>query len=99
MTEEQILLLESAWDLEGFLGCLRDGEFDNDLYHEFILLLRSISFDEDALIPKKVITLLWYIPLFMDWQLERIQNVISSKDYNLKKTSIENELERILGVP
>ena len=99
MTEEQILQLESAWDSEGFLGHLRDGKFDNNLYQDFIFLLHSISFDEDALISKKIISLLWYIPLFMEWQRERVQNTISVNEYDLKRTSIANELERILGIP
>jgi hypothetical protein len=35
----------------------------------------------------------------MDWQKERIIKSISIVDYELKKTQIENQLERILGTP
>jgi hypothetical protein len=100
MTNEQIEQLNASWDLEsGFFGNLRERKFNNELFENFVLLLRSISFNEDELIPRRVVSLLWYIPLFMEWQKERVRNTISLSNYENKKTEIENELERILGVP
>ena len=99
MTKEQIQHLEFAWSFEGFLGQLRDGKFDPILYEEFITLLRSISFKGEDSILKEIVSLLWYIPLFMEWQCERVKDSISLKEYERKKTVIENELERILGTP
>ena len=75
------------------------GRFDNKLFTDFLALLQAISFGEEELIPRRVVSLLWYIPLFMEWQKERVEGAIGLKDYRNKKTLIENELERILGVP
>lgn len=100
MNNEQIEQLDLSWDIdEGFFGNLRQGKFDNGLFTNFMSLLKSISFEEDELIPRRVVSLLWYIPLFMEWQKERVAGTISLDDYNNKKTQIENELERILGIP
>lgn len=100
MTKEFISQLESTWDVDsGFFGKLRQGIFDKELYNEFIQLLRIFSFEDEELISSRIVSLLWYIPLFMEWQKERVQKTISIDEYNILKTTIENELERILGIP
>ena len=99
ITEEQVNKLDSSWDFdEGFFGKLRQGVFDDKLCDEFISLLYSIFIDDES-IPKHVVRLLWYIPLFMEWQKERVLANVSLVKYNLNKTEIENQLERILGIP
>ena len=101
MKLEEIEKLDLSWDYdEGFFGKLRQGIIDKNLYREFISLLTAISFEEDELIPRRIVSLLWYIPLFMEWQKERvILNKFDLTEYNTLKTQIENELERILGIP
>ena len=100
MNNEQIEQLDLSWDIdEGFFGNLRQGKFDNGLFTNFMSLLKSISFEEEELIPRRVVSLLWYIPPFMEWQRERVANTISPKDYNYKINEIHSELERILGYP
>lgn len=92
--------LNKCWDYnEGFFGKLRQGLFDEVLFKEFLKLLKEISFDGADCIPKNVVSMLWYIPLFMEWQKERISKVIDLIEYSSKKTQIENELEKILGTP
>jgi hypothetical protein len=100
MRQELISQLEAIWEVDsGFLYKLRQGIFDRELYNEFIQLLREISFEDEELISSRIVSLLWYIPLFMEWQKERVQKNISLNEYNILKTTIENELERILGIP
>jgi hypothetical protein len=99
MTSEQIEKLDLAWDFEGFFGKLRYGSFDKKLYNDFLQLLKGISFNDEDLIPKRVVALLWYIPLFMEWNMERVQHQVTSNEYFDLKTLIINELERIFGIP
>lgn len=100
MIQEIIKQLEDVWEVDsGFFWKLRQGKFDKELYNEFIVLLKSISFEDEELISSRAVSLLWYIPLFMEWQIERVQNDISPEEYRILKKNIENELERILGVP
>jgi hypothetical protein len=100
MTQGLIKQLEDVWKVDsGIFWKLRQGKFDKDLYNEFLVLLKSISFEDNELISRRAVSLLWYIPLFMEWQKERVQNNISPEEYSILKTNIQNELERILGTP
>lgn len=101
MGSDLIEELSRCWDLDdGFFGKLRQGVFDDNLYQDFLSLLRTISFEEDdELIPRGIVTNLWYIPLFMGWQKERVSDKLPPESYEFKKTAIENELERIFGIP
>ena len=100
MMEDNILQkLNDSWEYDsGFFGKLRQGYFDENLFSEFVDLLKSISFEEDF-IHRDIVRLLWFIPLFMEWQEERISSGININVYSNKRTLIENELLRILGNP
>jgi hypothetical protein len=63
------------------------------------MLLKSISFAEDELIPRRVVSLLWYIPPNMEWQRMRVMDTINSEDYSQKINQVHRELERLLGYP
>ena len=92
--------LEAAWDPDtGFLGCLRDGHFDRALFGDFVTTLMRVRVAEEALLPARFVTLLWFIPLFMEWQTERVTATCSPEEYGQARTRIENQLERILGFP
>lgn len=92
--------LEEAWEMEtGFLGCLREGIFDAVRYADFLVTLRQIQVEEHDLLPRRLVTLLWFIPLFMEWQTERVLTTISLEEYQAARTGVETQLERILGIP
>ena len=92
--------LEASWDPDtGFLGCLRDGIFDRALFGDFVTTLMRVRVAEEALLPARFVTLLWFIPLFMEWQTERVTATCSPEEYSLARTRIEQQLERILGFP
>ena len=68
ITQKQLTELDASWEIGvGFLGKLRDGRFDDKLYENFMRLLENINFEGDT-VPKRAVSLLWYIPLFMEWQ-------------------------------
>ena len=95
---EQLNELEASWEIGvGFLGKLRVGVFDQELCNRFIELLEAIDLEEE-IIPKRAASLLWYIPLFMEWQKDRLKSM-ETAEYAIRKTKIEGELERILGIP
>lgn len=72
-TEEWIRQLEAAWDLDtGFLGQLREGHFDVASAPRFMDLLRSIDLSREQSIDRRLVQLLWFIPTFMGWQVERV---------------------------
>jgi hypothetical protein len=92
--------LEAAWELEtGFLGCLRGGVFDRTLYGTFVTTLMRVKVEEGKLLPARFVTLLWFIPPFMEWQTEQITTTFPLEEYQLAKARIQQQLERILGIP
>jgi len=101
MIQDQILEeLENAWEIDvGFLGKLRNGVFDAESYDLFLSTLARIDFEEDELIAKRTVTLLWFINPFMEWQRERVCQNMTVKQYDEIIEGVYNQLERILGVP
>jgi hypothetical protein len=92
--------LEAAWEAEtGFLGRLRGGAFDRTLYGAFVTTLMRVQVEEDALLPARFVTLLWFIPPFMEWQTEQITTTVPPEEYQLAQARIQQQLERILGIP
>lgn len=87
-----IKLLVNEWDLElGSLGKLRSGTFDGEGFQRLHSLLESIEVKGSS-IDRRLVSLIWYIPLFMSWQIERVRE----KRGNVEE--LEDTIERILGV-
>ncbi|PLK42143.1 hypothetical protein [Emticicia sp. TH156] len=94
--------ISSAWEMDGFLGLLRDQILSFEKGNSFLLNLKEIDFDDTESIDKEYVRNLWYIPIFMEWKSLNLKDILASDDYkrfvNLK-SEILNELERILDVP
>lgn len=98
--ETIVLRLDQEWDFEGFLGGLREGRFPPSEGERFLGFLRSIRIEEDAMLPKRFLSLVWYIPSFLDWQLERVEEQGGDVTaYKVLVTKIVNVLEEVLGIP
>lgn len=99
-SEQLVLYLERQWDDGGFLDAVRGGVFDREAASGFIESLRKVSIEED-LVPKRLVSLLWYMPLFLNWQAERVTEIsdVSSSSYRQFVTAVENVLEDVIGVP
>jgi hypothetical protein len=102
MTQDDELLisgLESDYDQNsGFLGLLRAGHFDSLALGRFFRLLESIDLGTGEPINRRVVALLWYIPLLMQWQHGRFE-ADERKALNAATDRVISELERILGLP
>jgi hypothetical protein len=99
--ENEIDALESEWWPEdGFFWRVRQGEFIASEFERALKKVSAFSIAEDADVPRRLISLLWYIPLFMQWQTERLQeNKCDVTAYAKAITTMTNEIERLLGVP
>ena len=98
--ETLISRLEDQWDIDGFLGNVRQGIFSPEDGRGFLALLNEIKLDANAQIPKRLLSLLWYIPSFLEWQKERVEEKGGDKKaYERFVTEVHNTLERVLGVP
>jgi len=67
---------------------------------EFIDLLRSISIKEDELVPMRLVSLLWMLAAFLEWQTKSISEKGGDiKAYEDFVNEVETVLEEVLGVP
>jgi hypothetical protein len=92
--------LDADWDTDGFLGQLRTGAFEQGNAARFLKLLRSIDIPEDAMVPKRVLSLLWYLPSFLVWHRGRVTEQGGDiAAFDLFVADVHNALEDVLGVP
>ena len=93
--------LEREWDLEqGALGRLRTGILDVDGLNRLRETLSTIDFENGIWQNRRVISLLWYIPLFMHWQRDRFAGDDEEIQFLDRITNeITAILEKLLGIP
>lgn len=98
---QAILDIEKEWDIPlGCLGRLRSGEFDRDGFLRLKNILNSIQVHEDMVFERRFISLTWYIPLFMSWQIDRVaKNGGDTEELKKSIDQLENALENLLGTP
>ena len=92
--------LDFEWSEEGFLGRLRTGSFVPTDAARFLSLLKDIRIPDGALVPKRALSLLWYLPSFLMWQRDRVAarggDVVA---FDRFITDVHSVLEDVLGVP
>ena len=98
--EQMIEYLDCAWDRDGILGQIREGKFSPEDGDKFLLTLKGMRVNDDALLPKRLVSLVWYLPSFLDWQSKRVEEKGGNlESYKHFVTLVLNALEDILGVP
>jgi hypothetical protein len=97
--KRSIVAIEQEFDdQEGFLGLLRGGHFDTRSRDRFLGALREVDPGSGSTLDRRLVSLLWYLPLLLSWQEERLgQDELAA--LKAVEDSVINELERILGVP
>lgn len=64
--DKDIDALEKEWSPEdGFFWSLRQGQFSPGAFERALNTVSGIRIDEDAILPRRIVSLLWYIPIFM----------------------------------
>lgn len=98
-----IKMLEGEWSQDhGFFGKARMGVFDEESSKRIETILGDIEthLQNDAYLSRRLVTLIWFIPLFMEWQIERIREKGGDveKFCQFRKTC-DNLVFRILSLP
>jgi hypothetical protein len=96
-----IFELERFWEApNGYFYRLRQGDYDPQGAAAVDKLLNSIEVSEDSELPRRLVSLAWYIPMFMEWQIERVEK--AGVDTVALRRDIDRLLaavEKLLGVP
>lgn len=97
---EIIEKLEAEWDTNGFFDRVRNGDYDAIRGQAVLAVLRAIKIGDEDVVPKRLVSLLWYLPSFLSWQTERIAERGGDRAaYGRFVTEVENILQDVLGVP
>lgn len=93
--------LEAEWEKPGgFLGNLRVGQFDPNGVARLLGILGRVNVVNEILISRRLVSLIWYIPIFMTWQRERVSaGGVNAEVYEIAINQVETLVEKILGVP
>jgi hypothetical protein len=93
--------LENEWDIQyGFLGQLRQGIYSEESFERLIKLIKELDTPNENVVNRRLVSLLWYIPIVMNWQKERfIKNNIPFDKLEKSINQIINLLENYLGIP
>ncbi|MFE5007595.1 MULTISPECIES: hypothetical protein [unclassified Streptomyces] len=93
--------LDLAWDAEdGVLGKLRDGRFDAALAEGYVRLLHGIEIEEGAALHADFVRLVWFAPLFSEWQIPRVAaNGGDAQEASNFSDKIRERVMELLGAP
>ena len=79
---------------------IRQGTFDKSHFNRALSQIASVPTPNGEPLPARLVSLLWYVPIFMEWNRDRVkENSGDMKEFQLCQTKLTNEIERILGVP
>jgi len=99
VSQSLIRRIDKHYELEsGFLGRLRSGAFDAIEAADLLAALRELDLGDEVDVNRRLVSLLWYMPLFIEWQERRVPE---SNQLALRTVlnEVTTELERVLGVP
>lgn len=94
--------LEALWDEpDGALYRLRQGEFTDEAESVVLSVLRTVELSTaDEVAFRRAVSLIWYMPLFIGWQVERVaERGGDAAQLSRFRSLVTNEVERLLGVP
>jgi hypothetical protein len=93
--------IESEWEPDtGFFWSIRQGEFRKADYERTLAKFIAVPRSSDKLVSARLVSVLWYVPIFMQWQMERVRERGGDvAAYTQAMNSLTAEVERILGVP
>jgi hypothetical protein len=92
--------MEVEWDEGGFFEKIRNGNYDSSRANYIIDLICSLETNGQDFLPKRLISLIWYIPIFLDWQVDRVtEQGGDTIAFDKFRTNILNKLQDALGVP
>jgi hypothetical protein len=101
--ETALTKLDQEWELEtGFFGRLRSGFFNPQEVERILEILRAIEESVQGLemLDRRLVELVWHIPVYMGYQRERVQKLGGDiEEFDNAIDDIQAILDRILGLP
>lgn len=98
---ENLAAIEAAWEPDdGAMWKLRQGYVDAQEIEALLRLLESIEVAEDDMLPRRFVSFVWYLPIFFEWQRERVaERGGDMKAFQVLSNRVVAVVQRVLGVP
>ena len=78
----------------------REGIVDAAGLERLICLLDEIDLGDATEVDRRLVSLLWFMPLFMEWQHQRVEDRGGDRLVLERATNrVHDSIERILGIP
>jgi hypothetical protein len=93
--------LEKSWDPDdGVFARLREGVLDTDGLENVANRLEAIKVPENSDLPRRFVSLVWFIPIFFEWQRERVREQGGDmEDFARLQNRLTGVVQGLLGVP
>jgi hypothetical protein len=100
LSNADLAAIEAAWEPDGVMWKLRQGEVDTAKIEALLCLLEAIQVGEDDLLPRRFVSFVWYLPIFFEWQRERVaERGADIQAYQVLSNRAVAAVQRLLGVP
>jgi hypothetical protein len=101
MDQDLIAELERYWEPDdGVFWKLRAGVLDTAGLEEVAKRLEGLTVSEEGELPRRFVSLVWFIPIFFEWQRERVQERGGNmKDFAVWQERLNGAVQEVLGVP
>jgi len=101
--EEFIKILNESWEIDnGFFYELRNLKFNYNKGQQLYSSIVDFKLGDELLISRDLVRLIWYIPIYMEYQKETLKTRLKDVQYNkfvILSNKIQKEVERLLGYP
>ncbi|HLY73918.1 MAG TPA: hypothetical protein VKU80_07335 [Planctomycetota bacterium] len=96
-----ILALEGEWsEPHGFLYTIRQGTFSAAQAESLLKTLGDIKAGDKQVLERRLVSLVWYLPIFMSWQKVRVLEAGGDGTaYDRLTNQVLGLIQEILGVP
>jgi hypothetical protein len=101
LDNESIEQLECFWEPDdGVFWKLRQGILDSAGLQEVAERLERVAVTEESQFPRRFVSLVWFIPIFFEWQEERVQERGGDMgEFATWRNRLVAAVQAVLGVP
>jgi len=101
LSNKDLAAIEAAWEPDdGAMWKLRQGNVDAQQIDALLTALEAIEISEHDALPRRFVSLIWYLPIFFEWQRERVaENAGDMHAFHVLSNRVVAVVQRLLGVP
>lgn len=98
---QTLAAIEAVWEPDdGAMWKLRQGDVDAHGIEALLRILERMEVAENDMLPRRLVSFVWYLPIFFEWQRERVaERGADMKAFQVLSNRVVAAVQRVLGVP